>query len=254
MAKKNDAAYEAFLADLKAINPQIEEIVKDEKVAAKLREATLARSEFSQSMDALKAERTSFESEVAEAKQKIAGWQDWYGRTTQEVAGIQGELQKYRDTYGDLTPAEQGRAAKEAGMTKAELESYLQTTLQNRDVANLKFATDLVEVSRDFDKKFREELPTEELYKLAGEQGVSLKAAYKLFIADRVETQRKTEFDEAIKKAKIEGAAEFASSHNLPQMTNHSDMVHSLDVQGVSNVASDRVKAAVAGFLAGNKR
>ena len=251
MAKKDkDTIFNEFLADLKAVNPAVEEILKDEKVSAKLRESVLARADYSQSMDTLKAEREQFAGEVAEARQKIAGWQKWYGDTAQEISATKTELEKYRETYGDLDSKSQTQVANKAGyLTKEDFQKALGEEIRQRDLASLKFADDLTDIKMDYRDRFHEPLPTPDVYQIAGDRGVDLKTAYGLFISDRVEEQRKAKYDADIAKAKEEGAAEYASKHNLPVVPSISDIVHyaDLDSSKVPQTARDRIAAAVAG-------
>lgn len=247
MAKKNDAAYEKFLADLKEINPQVEELIKDEKVSSKLRESVLARAEFSSSMDALKAERESFADEVAEARHKISGWQQWYKDVSTESVGLQDQVKKYKDLYGDLQDGKRHQATDDM-LSKDDFRKQMNEELQRRDLANLKFATDLNSITQDFRERFKSKLPTEDVYKIAGEQQVSLETAYKMFIADRVEEQTKQQYAEDIAKAKKEAVAEFISTSKLPGISSNPDHqagVHTLDVQNAPSTPRDRIAAAM---------
>lgn len=249
MGKKDkDAAYDAFLADLKAIAPGIEEIVKDEKVSAKLREGVLARAEFSAQMDALKAEREEFAGTVAEATRRIAGWQKWYGDVSAEQAAIQDKLRSYVETYGELDDAGQRRVAQNAGMTKEEFEKRLQDEIQRRDIANLKFADDLTDIKIDYRDRFKERLDTTEVFKIAGERGLSLDLAYKEYIADRIEKQRTQEVEDRVKREREDAVREFQTQHGLPLVPTTPDVVHTLDVKDAPTTSRDRVAAALRGL------
>lgn len=253
MAKKNDAAFDAFLADLKAIAPGIEDLIKDDNVKTKLREGVLARSEFSTQMDSLKTERETFTAEVTEARKRIEGWQKWYGDATQQVASTQDELKKYKDEFGELDGTVKRKVAGEQGLTVDEFQKRLNEEINKRDIAALKFADDLTDIKIDYKDRFKEKLDTTAVYKLAGEKGVSLDVAYNLFIADKVEDQRKVEFDTQLKAAREEGAREALASHKLPIMSNISDVTHVLDIKDAPRTEKGRVDAAVAGFFAGRK-
>lgn len=249
MAKKDkDTIFEAFLADLKAINPAVEEVLKDDKVSAKLKESVLARADYSQSMDALRSERESFAAEVAEAREKIQGWQKWYGDTSREVAAVQGRLREYVEAYGELeTAGDKRKAATALGITKDELNEALESRMNQRDLAALKFADDLTDVKIDFRDRFKEALDTEALFKLAGERQIDLKTAYKEFINPRVEELRTKDVEARIAQAKKEAVEEFASQHKLPVVDTRSDVrPHSLDVKDAPKTPHDRVAAAIA--------
>jgi hypothetical protein len=254
MAKKNkDTLFNEFLADLKAINPAIEEIVKDEKVSAKLREGVLARADYSQSMDDLKAQQDTFNAEVQAARQKIEAWQKWYGDTSQQFATVQQQLEEYKAEYGELSEGDKRKAAKEAGYTKEEFEKRMNEVIQQRDVAALKFVDDLTDLKIEHRQRFNEKLDTAAVYKIAGEKQLPLDVAYKVYTADKEADLVKKDFDERLKQAREDGAREALASHKLPQVSNNPDHVHVLDVADAPRTDSARVSAAVSDFLSRQK-
>lgn len=261
MAKKDkDALYTDFLADLKSVVGDdkwtaVEEgLVKNEKASAKLKDSVLARSEFSRAMDELDTARKEFQQFQATEKQKIDGWQKWYGETSQDFATASDQLRQYKETYGDLDDRSQRREAAKVGLTPEAFEKRLNEEIQKHDVAALRFVDDLTDVKIEHRDRFKEKLDTDAVYKLAGEQGIPLKVAYNLFIADRVEDQRKTQYTEDIKKAREEGANEALAKHNLPVMSSHSDIVHTLDAQNPLTNPRERVSAAVKDFVERSNR
>lgn len=251
MAKKNDAAYEAFLADLKGIVPEIEGILaNNEKASSKLREGVLARSEFSSQMDALQKEREQMQQYLSSEKQKIEGWQKWYGDTTAEVARMQQELSQYVEEYGELSDAGKRREAAKQGYTKEEFDKRLNEEIQKLAQAHLKFTEDLTDIKIQHRDEFKERLDTDSLYKIAGEKNVPLTVAYNEMVADKRKERDEALFQEKLKQAREEGAREFASKHNLPLVPSNAD-IHVLDVPAdtVGKTANDRIKAAAESFM-----
>lgn len=250
MAKKDkETIFNEFLADLKSINPKIEEIISDDKVTSRLREGVLARAEFSSSMDALRKEREEMQSYLAEERRKIEDWQKWYGDTSQQFAREREELEAYRDEYGELTDAGKRREAAKHGMTKEEFEAEMRNQMQQLATANLKFVEDLVDIKIKHRDDWKESLNTDELYKIAGEKNLPLGVAYDVMVADKVKERAEKDLEAKLKAAREEGAREFASKHNLPQVTSTNDVVHVLDATDVGKTASDRVAAATRAFL-----
>lgn len=249
MAKKNDKAFDDFLADIVSLNPAVEEILKDDKVKTKLKEGVLARADYSAHMDNLRDRESQFASEVQEARSKIDGWKNWYGTATQQVASIQSKLAKYEDTYGALEDADPRHVARRTGLTQEEVAQLLDKKTQERDLVAMKFADDLTDIKIDFSTRFKSKLDTEAIYKVAGERGVDLKTAYDIHIADRVEELRNKDVEDRIAKAKEDAVAEFASKHNFPTIDTRSEMTHVLDAKEIPNTSRDRVQAALAGFL-----
>lgn len=254
MAKKDkDTIYQEFLADLKALNPEIEKVL-DEKVTSKLKESVLARADYSASMDALKKEREDLQTYLAAEKQKIDGWQTWYGNATTEFAQMAKEVQAYRDEFGELNTADKRRAAAQAGLTPEQFEQKLNEELQRRETAYMKFMDDLSDLKMEHRERFKERLDTSAVYKIAGEKSLPLDVAYDIYIADRVEADRKTAYEADMKKAREEGAREALAKHNLPVVPSTSDIrVHTLDAKDVPTTSRERVSAAVSAFLGGNK-
>lgn len=247
-AKKNDKAFDDFLADLKTINPKIEELIADESVKTKLREGVLARSEFSSQMDNLRVEREAFGHEVTEARKKIDGWTSWYGTASQEYANQKEQLEAYKEEYGELTTGQKHREAAKVGLTTEEFEAKLNSKIQEHDVAALKFMDHLSDIKIEHRDRFKERLDTAKVFEIAGEKNLPLDAAYKEYIADRVEEQRTKDIEERIKQAKEEGAREALAAKGFPVISNNSDLTHVLDIKDAPRTSNDRIAAAVAAF------
>lgn len=248
MAKKdNEALYQEFLADLKKINPKIEEIL-DDATNAKLKDSVLARAEFSRQSDELRAQREELLAWQEAEKQKIDGWQKWYGDTSREVAAMNDKLTKYVEAYGELDDAGQRREAAKVGLSKEDFEKQLNSRLQERDVAALKFVDDLTDLKIEHRDRFKEKLDTSAVYKIAGEKNLPLDVAYKLYINDRVEEQNKVQIEERVKREREEAVADFASKHNLPVISSSPDHIHVLDVKEPLYDRSARIAAAVKDF------
>jgi hypothetical protein len=241
--------YEAFLAEVLAAVPEdkraaIEGTLKDEALAPKIRERVLARSEFSRNMDSLKAERTQFEREVAEARTRIKGWNDWYGSTTSEFAKLQSAVRKYQETYGELDGDKAASVVK--GMSQDEINALLTQQFNTRDQAALKVADVMTDIKLDYRERFKERLNMDELITFAGERNLPLDAAYDAYIRPKVEEQREADLQKRLEAAKEEGKREAMSSARFPNMSRPSEP-HPLDnADKAPKTHTDRVAAAVA--------
>lgn len=248
--KQKDAAYESFLADLKTVNPQIEELLKDEKVSTKLREGVLARADYSASMDELTANQQRFDQEVQEARQRIDGWKTWYGAASSEYATTKTKLQQYEDEFGELNQNQQRQVAKQYGLSVEQFEQRLSEEIQKRDVAALKFVDDLTDLKIEHRQRFGEKLDTAAVYKIAGEKQLPLDVAYQIYTVDKVKEETETKLNERIVKERADAVAEALSKHNLPVLSNNPDMVHVLDApKDIPRASDDRIRAAVQGFM-----
>lgn len=252
MAKSNDTIYSEFLADLKAINPKVEELLADEKVSSKLRESVLARADYSSKMDEVAKTRKDMDTYLAQERQKIDGWQKWYGDATKEVATVAEQLERYREQFGELDPQQQRQVARQAGMTTeqfdAQINKRLMEEFNKHNSAIAKFANDLTDIKIEHRERFKERLDTDSLYKIAGEKNLPLDVAYDVFIADRVEALDKSNRADELKRAREEGAREALAQHRLPTLTSAPTMTHVLDVVDAPRTSTDRVKAAVASY------
>lgn len=244
MAKKNnDTIFNDFLADLKAINPKVEEILADEKVSAKLKDSVLARSEFSSQMDALKQRETEVNNYLAAEKQKIDGWQQWYGETSQQTAQMADALKKYEEEFG---PLEQngGKRPQNNGFSAEEFDKEM----QRREGVYVQVMSDLADLKMEHRDRFKEKLDTGSVLKIAGEKGIPLDLAYKVFVAEKEEALQKSDFEEKLKSAREEGRKEALAAHNLPVVDSAPAQTHVLDYKDVHRNSADRVSAAVAAW------
>jgi hypothetical protein len=249
MAKKdNEALYQEFLADLEKINPKIKEVL-DDATNAKLKDSVLARAEFSRQSDALSKERADMEAYLTQEKQKIEGWQNWYGEASKTFAGTQEQLKAYKDAYGELDASDKRREAANHGMSQADFEKALNDRFSAHDVAAIKFADDLTDLKIEHRDKFKEKLDTTAVFKIAGEKNLPLDIAYNLYIGDRVKELQATELAEKIKQERADAVAEFATKHNLPVVSSTPDWVHALDVKQPLTTANERISAAVSDFM-----
>lgn len=254
MAKKdNEAIYEAFLDDLKKINPKITEVL-DDATNAKLKESVLARSEMSRQMDALQVERNEVQNYLAQEKTKIEGWQNWYGDVAKRDATRENELKAYKEAYGDLDSTSKRQIAESHGMTTEDFDKKINAQFQTRDAAAISFVDTLTDLKIDHRDRFKEKLDTTALYKIAGERNLPLDVAYNLYIGDRVKEQQSVELTERIKKEREDAVTEYATKHNLPTISSSRDYVHNLDVAKPLTDRNERISAAVNDFMAHAKR
>jgi hypothetical protein len=243
MAKKSDA-HEQFLADLIAAVPEIqrpyvEEALKADTVSRLLRDSVLNRSDYSRQSDSLAEERRAFEAEVAEARRRVAGWEEWYATSTQELANAQARIAEL-ETSSPTTP----------DPLTADFVSRDEITkqLQERDRYAIAFADLLTDLKIEHRDRFKEKLDTTALTQFAQRRGIPLDAAYPLFVADRVEVQRTKDLEERVKREREDAVKEYASAHRLPVSPGPSEP-HVLDTrENVSGDSRDRVRAAVAAW------
>ena len=259
MSQVTKDSYDAFLADVltrvpEELRGEAERIFGQEGVSATLRDAVLARSDYSRRMDELSTDRDQFMTEVEEARRRIEGWTDWYGQTSQEVNGLKTQLDRYQDLFGSLddldNDPDEPTTPTETKMPQTALtQEDVQAMLAQRDQMAIKFADVLTDLKLDYQQKFGERLNTEEVIALATRDGVPLTIAYREFIAPREQERAEKAMQDKLAAAREEGRREALTQHRLPVGPPRSEP-HVLDATDVKKDPRDRVSAAVAAFNA----
>jgi len=248
--------YDNFLQSVLAKVPEadkatVEAAFQAPAVAAELRDAVLARADYSRRQD-------EFEAEVVEARQNIADWQEWYASKVEETAKAEADLKAYRDTYGDLDEGtmdtNRGRRATHGRQDDAPASidtETLQKTLAVRDQLAIKFADMLTDIKLDHERNFHERLDSTALMEYANSKGLPLDAAYRELIQPKVEEKRSADLAKRIDEAREEGRRAALTEHKLPISPPHREL-HVLERQAeVKKTSSERVASAVARFNAG---
>jgi hypothetical protein len=246
MAKKNDA-YDKFLADVLAEVPEDKRSIVEEslKASKKLPEGVLAREDYSKNMDELKTQRQQFDGEVAEARNRINGWEKWYGDTSKEVSTVKEQLAAYEAEFGPLEGTKKGTKPTPSGLSKEDV----QKEIQGAGNAYLKFSMDLNKIAIRHFKAFGEELDTDKLVELGAKENLPLGAAYDRMTADLVADKREKDLTERIKRERQEEREKVLAERGFPALTPDAGRPHALDLQPkVGKTETDRVNAAIEGF------
>lgn len=246
--------YDTFLSSVLAKVPDerrelIEQAFKDDLVAPMLRDAVLARADYSRKLD-------EFGREVSEARGQIAQWQDWYAGEVETAAARQQRLEQYQELYGDLDeehqpPAERQHEARAKETAVAGIdEKTLNATLATRDQLAIQFADVLTDLKLDHRDKFGEKLDTTALMKYSTDHGVNIRDAYRALTADQEAKLAETRIAEREAAAREAGRQEVLTQHKLPTGPPRREP-HFLENKDYSKTPSERVSRAVAAFNAG---
>lgn len=231
-------SYEAFLADVLANVPSdrraaVEEALSLESVKAQVEAGVKRQSDYSREMDSLRARREEVESTLQEGTERITEWQNWYDTASKEYESMKGMV--------DMRTNEEPVASVQQGLTKDEL----QAELAARDRMAIAYADLLTDIKMDHRDKFHERLDTSKLVEYALKRGVPLDVAYRESVAPREDELRKADLEQQLKKAREEGAREFAANHRLPIVSGPQEQ-HPIDLAPTAKTNStDRVAAAV---------
>lgn len=211
------AHYQKLAQDAGLSKEETDAVVKafdNEKFGKGVADGHKRNDEFSRAMDGVAAEKKRL--------------QDWYEK--EELPKYQryneglGALEKYRELYGDLNDDQGlnnggGRDRNRdggAGMTKDEVDKYLEEKLKQRDGAYVGLTKTAVRISADYTKRFGDVLDVDAVEKLALERGLPLDQAYKEFIAPKEQAATEARHKDEIEKAKTEAVRDFQSRMKLP--------------------------------------
>lgn len=222
MAKNKESAFDTFLTGVLSNVPveqrdAMEATLRGSAVADAVTPLIMTRSDYSRSKDAV-------DQQQAELAREKAEWQRWYQETSvqaaalgSEKAELEAQVRRFEAAYGPLSDGERAVASR---MDPKELEQALlqrvQAEITQHDMASFKVMDLLSDLKMDHRDTFKERLDTDALVKFATEQGLPLKAAYDQFVAPRVAERNEKAHEDALAKARADGAADALSKHRLP--------------------------------------
>lgn len=257
---KNDDAFTQYVADLLSTVPDdqresVERALKADTTSQKLREGVLARADYSRQSDELRNARKQFETEVAEARTRIEGWNDWYAKVSKETADALKKVEKYEATYGPMND-DTRRAALTPGLSKEDVTKLLNDEvgkmMAERDAQSLDLAVQMTRMQQEYYTTFKELLPVEEVIKLATERRVPLSVAYQSYIQPKRDELAEAKHKEALDKARLEGEQAAIAKFHLPAIPGPStphvlDSINK-DPIDVPRASEDRIRAALSDF------
>ena len=192
-------------------------VLEDETVSKALANDAIAprlrQDEFSRQMDALKADRTK--------------WESWYSQAltdTQKnaaaVADYEARVRAYEAAYGALDgQPTNGKPVITPVQGDFISKKDFDSELQRRDTQFISLLKDGISLGTRHLHEFKEPLDTDALAKVAVEKGMTLKQAYDEMVgprrAEMSTAQRKAE----IEQAKAEAVRDYASKHHMPTDT-----------------------------------
>jgi hypothetical protein len=190
----------------------VTESLGDESTAKAFRQAFVPMSEYHSNLDEMRAD-------VDGRKAKL---DDWYNKEAlpayqTNLAGIE-RLRQYESLYGEIDPSTTTRSdATSLGFkSKDELDKYLDDRQRTMQAGLVGLAKVTPRLTLDYYKRFGEVLDLDEVEKLAVKEGLSPEAAYKAFIAPKVEEQQTKDFDAKLKAAREQGERDAVSKYKLP--------------------------------------
>lgn len=232
-------------------------LLAHEKVAPRVKELALTRSDYSRNMDKLRAEEQALQAKLAETErfyqtQILADHnnREAFSQLQAENQTLKSQLQG--QPYG-YTQGDQSQMAPPAdSISKKEYEANMEQLQRNA----LSVMTKMNYLSAKHLKEFDEVLDPSEVVKLAVEKSLPLDVAYDNYTRELRAKKEDERHQEELKKAREEGAMEYASKHNLPLVDTRPRGVHPLLVKPdeVPRTHNDRVAAATEAYLRGESK
>lgn len=202
--------------------------------------------EYSRDMDALRAERERlrqwYEREELPKYQLYQQGSDELRRYKERYGGLDDGLNSGRGGMGDTTYGN-GNGNLGHGVSKEDLDKYVEDKLRLRDQAYVDLTKSTMKAQNDYFRRFGkplEDQEVDEIEKYALEHGVHFSAAYKEFVAPRVEEARAARQKDEIEKAKAEAVRDFQSRMKLPVDTKPRDAHPFFDRKTPDKAMSDQ--------------
>jgi len=200
--------------------------MENEKFRGNLSTGYKRHDEYSRDMDALRAERERlrqwYEREelpkyqlYTQSAQELQAYRDRYGQLQQQQ---QQDSQGLNNGRGGMTDSGNGYGAS-GGLTKEELDRYVEDKLRLRDQAYVSLTKDSMKAQNDYFRRFGRPLSDQEvddIEKYALDRGMHFSQAYKEYISPKVEEANQLRHKEEIEKAKAEAIRDYQSRMKLP--------------------------------------
>jgi len=230
------------------------ELLAHEKVAPRVKELALTRSDYSRNMDKLRSEERALQEKLAETErfyqtQILADHNNREAFSQLQAENQRLQQQMQGQPYGQ--PLGEPQMAQPSGITKEEYAAQMEQLQKNA----LSVMTKMNYLSSKHLKEFDEVLDPSEVVKLAVEKSLPLDVAYDSYTAELRQKRADERHQDELKKAREEGAMEYASKHNLPLVDTRPRGIHPLLTKQdeVPRTHNDRVAAATEAYLRGEK-
>lgn len=225
-------------------------VLAQEKVAAKLRESVLARSDYSKNMDAIRNQQTEIERLKSDTEREYYQMLAADHNNKEAWVRLQEENQQLKSNYSSDSYSTDDNYV---GLTEEQIQKRVTEAVNKSQEDSLRVLDKALSIYDSHRREFgNEDFQLNDVIKSAVNSGLPLEKAYNEMVAGkRAEAQMKKHQAE-IEKAKQEAIEEYASKHALPTVAARPRGVHPLRPEGVVPTTSeDRVAAAIAAFRKG---
>ena len=246
-----------FLADVLQNVPEdkkqvVEEALGMEAVSKELESGYSRQSDYSRKMDELRTARDAAQQELVQQQGAVdaerSRYAEWYEGANKDYTTAVGQLNRYKEEYGDLEAGEAKVASVPSNaLTREEHDKILAEQFDRHDRQAIQFADILTDLKLEHNQRFSERLDTDKLFDHVQRSGLPIQAAYNDLISDRVQKAQEEKVQEQIKQAREEGVQEGRSQAQLPVQPDASGP-HPLSGLDKASTSEDRVGAAAAAW------
>lgn len=227
MTKKEAKEQLAKLGDLLTAEQKqaLSAALDNEQFLDGVAEFGMLKADYSKEKNKLAEERKKAEQEYTTKYSQLEEWAKQHGSTIEQARKVYADWEKYRQTFGDLNGDAPKKDAPPPGMT-AEQIAKLWEEREARLRADMgKGLLDTAYVISEHQRRFKEAPDIEEINRFIqekqeeyGKQGqpLSVRQAYELYAAPRLNEMKEQEFAAKLKAAKEEAVRDYASKHHLP--------------------------------------
>jgi len=233
----------------------LKQVLAHEKVAPRVKELALARSDYSRNMDKIREDERKLQEKMAETERFYQSQILADHNNKESFDKIVAENQRLRQmtASGDFSgyqTQEGTQPMAQSGISNAEWDKKLQQI----QVDGVTLMGKMNYLQAKHLKEFNEVLDTLDVVKHANEKHLPLDLAYESYTKD-LRTKKEEEKRQAeLAKAREEGAMEYASKHNMPLVDTRPRGVHALTQEAeVPKSHQDRVRAATEAYLRGGQ-
>lgn len=224
-------------------------VLAHEKVAPKVKETVLMRSDYSRAMDKQRESQQELEKKLQEVREFYEAQVLADHNNAEAWKKMQDENARLKASglpAGEESARPDGNAkyltVDEVDRREKELQANALKLMSKTNFLSLKHF-----------KEFGEVLDVDAWYKHAMDKGVPLDVAYDSYTADLRQKRVEEQHQKEIKEAEERGAMNYASKHNLPLVDTRPRGIHALSaLKGQTEIpktSSERIRAATEAYL-----
>ena len=226
----------------------LREVLAHEKVAPRVKETVLMRSDYSRNMDKVREEEQTLNQKLRETEQFYQAQILADHNNAEAFQKLQQENQRLKTAVGssDWGQPPEPQAQNANYLTKDEWQKR-ESELQSNA---LKLMGKTNYLSMKHYKEFNEVLDVDAWYKHAMDKGLPLEVAYDSYTAGLRQKRDEDRHKSELEKAREEGRMEAMSKAGMPLVDSHPHGLHALKTgSDIPRTSGDRIRAATEAYL-----